>query len=82
MTTKEMVVKLFSGNMRQICGNAEWFRTNDREYAKELVEDVFIIADLINEVNDERLLKQNAEYNSKKNSKKNSLGTKGCYLCT
>jgi len=67
MTTKEMVVRLCSGNLRQICGNAEWFRTNNKEYAKELIKDVFIIADLIDEVNDER---------------EDSLGTKGCYLCT
>ncbi len=62
-----MVVRLCSGHVCAVLCDA------DEEHAKKLIEDVFIIADLINEVNDSRLLKQNAEHNSKKNSKKNSL---------
>jgi len=61
MTTKEMVVRLCSGNLRQLSGNAEWFKTHDKEELRKNIENVFVIADMINEVNDSRLLNKNEE---------------------
>jgi len=61
MTTKEMVVRLCSGNLRQLSGNAEWFNAHDEEELRKSIEEVFVIADMINEVNNSRLLNKNEE---------------------
>ena len=55
MTTKEMVVRLCSGHVCAVLCDA------DEEHAKKIIEDVFVIADMINEVNDSRLLNKNEE---------------------